>query len=123
MQSAVVILQNNTARAENLGTKVKSVSEAVFIVQSLPELQTLVRQFPIPVGVVDLDLVTFEEIMSLRHMGMEIVCTHRTPDNVMWTDALDAGALDCCFDDDGPAICRAILHNSMAPRAATAVSS
>ena len=50
MQSAVVILQNNTARAENLVSKVKSVSEAVFIVQSLPELQTLVRQFPIQIG-------------------------------------------------------------------------
>jgi hypothetical protein len=31
----------------------------------------------------------------------------------MWTDALDAGALDCCFDDDGPAICRAIQHTSI----------
>jgi hypothetical protein len=123
MQSAVVILQNNSARAENLVSKVKSVSEAVFIVQSLPELQTLVRQFPIPVGVVDLGLVTFDEIMSLRNLGMEIVCTHRTPDDVMWTDALDAGALDCCFDDDGPAICRAILRNSMAARAASAASS
>jgi|HubBroStandDraft_6_1064221.scaffolds.fasta_scaffold769142_1 hypothetical protein len=98
-------LQNNAARAENLVSKVKSVSEAVFIVQSLPELQTLVTQFPIQVGVVDLGLVTFEEIMSLRNLGMEIVCIHRTPDDVMWTDALDAGALDCCFDDDGPAIC------------------
>jgi hypothetical protein len=30
----------------------------------------------------------------------------------MWTEALDAGALDCCFDDDGPAICRAIQQTS-----------
>jgi hypothetical protein len=30
----------------------------------------------------------------------------------MWTEALQAGALDCCFDDDGPAICRAIQQTS-----------
>ena len=56
-----------------------------------------------------------QEIVRLRHqLGMEVVCTHHTPDDVMWTDALDAGALDCCFDDDGPAICRAIQQTSTA---------
>jgi len=44
---------------------------------------------------------------------MEIICTHRTPDDVIWTEAMDAGAIDCCFDD-GPAICRAIHQTSMA---------
>ena len=97
-----------------LVSKVRSVSEAVFIVRTLPELQTLASQFPIPIGVLDLGLITFSEIVRLRHqLGMEIVCTHRTPDDVMWTDALDAGALDCCFDDDGPAICRAIQQTSI----------
>jgi hypothetical protein len=32
----------------------------------------------------------------------------------MWTAALNAGALDCCFDDDGPAICRAIQQTTAA---------
>ena len=115
MHNAIVILQNDTARAESLVSKVRSVSEAVFIVRSLPELQTLALQFPIQVGVLDLGLVTFQEIILLRHqLGIEIVCTHHTPDELMWTEALDAGALDCCFDDDGPAICRAILQTSTA---------
>ncbi len=83
--------------------------------RTLPELQTLASQFSIHIGVLDLGLVTFQEIVRLRHqLGMEIVCTHRTPDDVMWTDALDAGALDCCFDDDGPAIRRAIQQASKA---------
>lgn len=115
MHNTIVILQNHSARAENLVAKVKSVSEAVFIVQSLPELQTLAAQFPIQIGVLDLGLISFEEIARLRRqLSMEIVCTHHTPDNVMWTEALDAGALDCCFDDDGPAICRAIQQTSTA---------
>jgi DNA-binding response OmpR family regulator len=113
MQNAIVILQNDPARAENLVSQVRSVSEAVFIVRSLVELQRLASQFPIQVGVLDLGLVTFQEIIRLRHqLGIEIVCMHHTPDESMWTEALDAGALDCCFDDDGPAICRAILQTS-----------
>ncbi len=115
MHNAIVVLQNDSARAQNLVSKVKSVSETVFIVQSLPELQTLASQFPIQVGVLDLGLVTLQEIARLRRqLSMEIVCTHHTPDDVMWTEALDAGALDCCFDDDGPAICRAIQQTSTA---------
>jgi hypothetical protein len=114
MHNAIVILQNDPTRAENLVSKVRSVSEAVFIARSLPELHKLASQFPIQIGVLDLDLITFHEIIRLRHQGMEIVCTHHTPDDVMWTGALDAGALDCCFDDDGPAICRAIQQISAA---------
>lgn len=118
MHNAIVILQNDTARAENLVSGFKSVSEAVFIVQSLPELQALASQFPIPIGVLDLGSVTFQEIGRLRRqLGMEIICTHRTPDDLMWTEAMDAGALDCCFDDDGPAICRAIHQTPTSDRA------
>jgi hypothetical protein len=112
MHNAIVILQNDPARADDLVSQVKSVSEAVFIVQSLPELQALVTQFPIQIGVLDLGLVTLQEVIRLRRqLGMEIVCTHRTPDEAMWTEALDAGALDCCFDDDIPAICRALQQS------------
>ncbi len=93
MHNAIVILQGNSARANNLASSSKSVSQAVFIVQSLPELQALVAQFPISVGVVDLGVVTVQEVVRLRHqLGMEIVCTHHTPDDVMWTAALNAGA-------------------------------
>jgi hypothetical protein len=109
LHNAIVILQANLARAQNLASNSKSVSQAVFIVQSLPELQALVAQFPISVGVVDLGLVPVQEVGRLRRqLGLEIVCTHHTPDDTMWTAALNAGAIDCCFDDDVLSICRAI---------------
>ncbi len=115
MHSAIVILQSDPSRAENLVSEVRPVSEAVFIVQSLPELQTLASQFQIRFAILDLDLVSIREIVRLRQqLGIEIVCTHHTPDEGMWTQALDAGALDCCFDDDGPAICRAIRQTPAA---------
>jgi hypothetical protein len=112
MHNAIVILQNDPARADDLVSQVKSVSQAVFIVQSVSELQALVAQFPIQAGVLDLGLVTLQEVIRLRRqLGMEIVCTHRTPDEAMWAEAMDAGALDCCFDDDIPAICRALQQS------------
>jgi hypothetical protein len=115
MHNAIVILQPDPTRAESLASSSKSVSQAVFIVQSLPELQALVAQFPISVGVVDLGVVPVQEVVRLRHqLGMEIVCTHHTPDDVMWTAALNAGAIDCCFDDDVPAICRALQQTAAA---------
>jgi hypothetical protein len=112
LHNAIVILQANSARAQNLASSSKSVSQAVFIVQSLPELQALVAQFPISVGVVDLGLVPVQDVVHLRSLGLEIVCTHHTPDDTMWTEALNAGAIDCCFDDDVPAICRAIQQTT-----------
>jgi len=112
MHNAIVILQSNPTRAQNLASNSKSVSQAAFIVHSLPELQTLVAQFPISVGVVDLGLIPVHEVVRLRSLGLEIVCTHHTPDDTMWTEALNAGAIDCCFDDDVPAICRAIQQTA-----------
>jgi len=86
----------------------------------LPELYTLASEFSIQIGVLDLGLIAFEEIARLRNnLGIEIICTHHTPDDVMWSRALEAGALDCCFDDDEPAICRAILQSWMASDRAT----
>ena len=64
MHNAIVILQNDPVRAQNLVSKVRSVSEAVFIVQSLLELRRLVSQFPIQIGILDLELVTFQEIVG-----------------------------------------------------------
>jgi hypothetical protein len=115
MNSAVAILQNDPARAKFLASEINSVAESVLSAGSLPEFLTLVSEFSVQVGVVDLGLISFEEIVRLRHhRGIEIICTHHTPDDVMWSGALDAGALDCCFDDDGRSICRAILQSRMA---------
>jgi hypothetical protein len=113
MANNIVILQNDPARARTLEASVKSVSSAVFTVRSMAELRKLVAQSSIRVGVVDLDLVTFQEIARLRQIGIEIVCTHHAPDDRMWTDALGAGAFDCCFDEDAPSICKAV-QKSMA---------
>jgi len=87
----------------------KSVSSNVRTVQSVAELKKLAARSSIRVGVLDLGLVPLQEISGLRRQyGFEIVCTHHAPDDAMWTAALGAGALDCCFVGDAPGICRAI---------------
>lgn len=113
MGNNIVILQNDPARARTLEASVKSVSPAVLTVRSIAELRKLAAQSSVRVGVVDLDLVTFPEIARLRQLGIEIVCTHHAPDDRMWTEALGAGAFDCCFDEDAPSICKAV-QKSMA---------
>jgi hypothetical protein len=115
MANNIVILQNDPARARNLEASVKALSEKVFTVRSLSELKKLASSSPIRVGVLDLGVVTLQEVARLRtQLGIEIVCTHHAPDDVMWTDALGAGAFDCCCDEDAPSICRAIKQSMAA---------
>jgi hypothetical protein len=113
MAKAIVILQNDPMRAKGLAAGMKkSVAERVLTVQSLGEFKRIASRSLIRVGVLDLDLVTLQEIAGLRRqLGIEIVCTHHAPDDAMWTAALDAGALDCCFVGDAPGICRAIKQS------------
>jgi hypothetical protein len=115
MANNIVILQHDPTRAKNLMACVKSVSEDVVTVRSLAELRKLATKSSIRVGVLDLDVVTFPEIARLRRqLGIEIVCTHHSPDDVMWTEALGAGAFDCCYDEDASSICRAIQQSMAA---------
>jgi hypothetical protein len=48
MPKAIVILQDDPALAQNLASQIRSISDVVFVAQSLAELQTTASQFPIP---------------------------------------------------------------------------
>ena len=115
MVNNIVILQNDPARARNLQASVGPLSAGVFTVSSVAELCNVASKSRIRVGILDLDVVTFQEVSALRkQLGIEIVCTHRAPDDAMWTEALSAGAFDCCCDEDAPSICRAIRQSMAA---------
>src|SRR6266576_5807045 len=114
MSNAIVILQNDPDRSERLAAAMKTVSTFVKTGDSGAELWKLASRSTMGIGVLDLDVVTLQEITRLRpQLGIDIVCTHHAPDDAMWSAALGAGALDCCFVGDAPGICRAI-QNSMA---------
>jgi len=114
MANSLVILHKDPAHVASLLPHVKSVSDTVFAVHSLSELRTLISKCSIQTAVIDLAMVSPEEIIYLQKLGMRIVCTHHFADDSMWAAALAAGALDCCFDDDAPAICRAIRQSAAA---------
>jgi len=111
----IVILQNDPERARRLEASVRPLSAGVLTVRSIAELRKLAYKASIQVGILDLDIVTFHDVATLRkQLGIEIVCTHHAPDDVMWTEALSAGAFDCCCDEDAPSICRAIRQSMAA---------
>ncbi len=115
MASNIVILQNDPARARNLEASLRPLSAGVFTVRSIAELRKIASNARIQVGILDLDVVTFHDVAALHNQfGIEIVCTHRAPDDTMWTQALGAGALDCCCDQDAPSICQAIQRTMAA---------
>jgi hypothetical protein len=59
--------------------------------------------------VADLETVSLADVASLlREYHVPVVCTHRIPDEDIWTAAMDAGALDVCGRLDVGAIVRAI---------------
>ena len=109
MANAVLILQSDPARARRLAAGMKAVADRVLTVQSVAELKRIATNSPIRAAVLDMDLLSVQDITSLRRqLGIEVVCTHHAPDDAMWTAVLEAGAIDFCFDDDAPSICRAI---------------
>jgi hypothetical protein len=111
----IVILQNDAARASKLEASVRPLSAGVLTVGSIAELHQVASTLRIQIGILDLDLVTFQDVANLRkQLGIEIVCTHHAPDDAMWTEALSAGAFDCCCDEDAPSICRAIRQSMAA---------
>ena len=115
MANAVVILQSDPARARRLAAGMKAVADRVLTVQSMAELKRVATNSSIRAAVLDLELLTLQDITSLhRQLGIEVVCTHHAPDDAMWTAVLEAGAIDCCFDGDAPGICRAIKLSTAA---------
>ncbi|HSM87586.1 MAG TPA: hypothetical protein VLT16_15625, partial [Candidatus Limnocylindrales bacterium] len=66
-------------------------------------------------AIVDLELAGVDHVQQLRREfpATTIVCTHRLADEKMWTQALSAGAADCCFNSDVRAI---VLAATNTPR-------
>jgi hypothetical protein len=109
MHSAVIVLQSDSASADRLVTKLNICGRPAVVVHSLDELKACAFRSSARAGVIDLAVVSPREIDRLhRDFAVDIVCTHRFADDHMWTEALAAGALDCCFDDDYASIIAAL---------------
>jgi DNA-binding NarL/FixJ family response regulator len=98
----VVVAQNDSLSAEALAASLQNHFRVVALARSLDEVRCAIPKHRADVAVIDLEMTSFTDIDALhREFGrVEIVCTHRLADEGLWTQALAAGASDCCHPSD-----------------------
>ncbi|HEY2390798.1 MAG TPA: hypothetical protein VGK22_06465 [Candidatus Angelobacter sp.] len=108
----VVVAQSNRKTAEMLVKSLYNHFRVVHLTADMNELRQAIPRNRADVVIVDLELATIHEVHELKQefIATTIVCTHRLADEKMWTDALAAGASDCCYSSDVRAIVLAASH-------------
>jgi DNA-binding NarL/FixJ family response regulator len=103
---SVIVAQSNAKTGEFLTQSLYDHFRVVHTAGNLNELLHSIPKHRADVAVVDLELADLEGVRQLAHQfsSTKIVCTHRLADEKMWTDALAAGAADCCNSSDVRAI-------------------
>jgi DNA-binding NarL/FixJ family response regulator len=103
---SVVVYQCNHASAESLAKSLYNHFRVVNVARDLDELRRAILCHRADVAIVDMERTALEDIQRLRHefVATRIVCIHRLADERLWTEALAAGAVDCCASSDVRAI-------------------
>jgi DNA-binding NarL/FixJ family response regulator len=103
---SVIVAQSNAQTGEYLTKSLYNHFRVVHTADNLNELQRSISKHRADVAVVDLELADLRQVQQLTHQfsSTAIVCTHRLADEKMWTEALAAGAADCCHSSDVRAI-------------------
>jgi DNA-binding NarL/FixJ family response regulator len=109
---SVVVAQSNDKTAEMLSKSLYNHFRVVHLAADLDELRIAIPRHRADVAIIDLELAALSEVQKLKRdfSATTIVCTHRLADEKMWTDALSAGAVDCCYSSDVRAIVLAASH-------------
>ena len=102
----VVVAHRNSSNAEFLAQSLNHHFRVVKVARDLEDLRRAIPQHRAEVAIVDLELAGIGDVRDLTHdfSGTIVVCTHRLADEKMWTEALAAGAADCCHSSDVRAI-------------------
>jgi DNA-binding NarL/FixJ family response regulator len=113
---SVVVVQNNASLAESLAQSLNLHFRAVKKAPDLHVLRELMVSDHADVAIVDLEIAGLEEVRLLKQefARCTIVCTHRLADEKLWSEALTAGAADCCFSSDVRAIVLAATQVKLA---------
>lgn len=102
----VVLAYHDPLSAERLAASFRNQFRNLTIAKSREEISSAVARLQAPFAVVDLELVGIPELKQLctQFPSTAFVCIHRLADNRMWSEALAAGAADCCCSSDIPGI-------------------
>ncbi len=103
---SVIVAQSNAQTGEFLTKSLYNHFRMVHTANNVDELLHSIAKHRADVAVVDLELAGLKQVEQLTHQfsSTKIVCTHRLADEKIWTDALAAGAADCCHSSDVRAI-------------------
>lgn len=108
--ATVLMAQSDPAMAQALWNDLHAHFAEVVVAENALEVRTLLLRHPgVRMAVLDLEVVNLEDVRESAQSFSDliIVCTHRSPDDRMWTAALAAGAVEYCHPDDIRAILRA----------------
>jgi DNA-binding NtrC family response regulator len=98
---SVVVAQNDKRVAEKIAGCLNRIFPSVRIVDTLPELEAVIPRFRADLFVLDLEMTDLSVVQRLcREYHVPVICTHRVPDERMWAESLNAGAIDCCQNTD-----------------------
>jgi hypothetical protein len=102
----VVVANRVEALPKSLLTASSRESQIFATVHATSEVRETVPRLRAQLAIVDLEVVSFSELADLcnEFPATAFVCTHRLADDSMWTQALSAGAVDCCQSTDLPLI-------------------
>ena len=112
---SVIVAQGNPKAAESLARSLYNYFRVVNTVNNVDGLFHSIPKHRADVAIVDLELADTGQVQRLRNQfpGTTVVCTHRLADEKMWTEALSAGATDCCHSSDVRAIVLAATNTKI----------
>ncbi len=116
---SIVVAQKESAAADRLAHTLRNHFRSVVVARSTQEIAETRAKTRASAAVVDLEMVNPNQLQDICHEfhHTAVICTHRTPDEEMWTSSLERGAADCCEREDIDAVLRAIRQNVVIARA------
>jgi DNA-binding NarL/FixJ family response regulator len=108
----IVIANSDPVRSALLAQGLREHAPSVVTASTAEDLQSAVAKHRAEIVVADLETVALHDIQRLHQAfsHVNLVCTHRVPDEQMWAASLDAGASDCCSSGDVDDVVRAALR-------------
>jgi len=121
-KSSVTVLQHDTDVARSLDRMLRNHFHFVRMSTSQDELRKAVATDPPSAVILDIELAHLDDVENLHRdfPMLPIVCTHRLPDEEIWTAALNAGASDVCPTYDMQSVVTSVLRNVAGTRDAAA---
>jgi len=106
----VVVSSADPAIAARLAASLSPHLAGITVGHSLHETRAAIARHRSAGVVVDLETLNLDDVEQLcrEFPGAHVVCTHRLADEQMWTAALTAGAVDCCYDADVDGILKSV---------------